>query len=160
MPSFSAPNGMPALSHGLTAFLLPLGPAMWHEFAMGLDWYAQGATIDLLLAASRITAQPGCDGATLALILAKARNAGFHRGEVPPGFDAGAAQAYISALIPRIEGSRLPRARFALPLEDRRLIHTQLGLILPLSGTRIHNPPYAFFGCRVVPHTEALLRAG
>ena len=72
---------------GLTAFLLPEGPDMWHEFALGLDFADPRATIDLLIAANAITLRPDCDRATAALILAKAAAAGFHRGEAPKGFD-------------------------------------------------------------------------
>ncbi len=69
---------------GLAAFLDMEGPDMWHAFALGVDFQDPRASIDLLLAADRITRSPACDRATAALLLAKAAVAGFHRGECPP----------------------------------------------------------------------------
>jgi hypothetical protein len=144
------------LPEGLAAFLLGQEPAMWHEFALGLDFRAPGGTIDLLLAADRICARPDCDRATAALILARAVQAGFHRGEVPPGFDEGAARDFTLTLAQALREGRFATARFALPPQEHRLIAGVLGLRGPIGlpplalGHTPHQPPYGFAGLR--PH--------
>ncbi|MEZ5798914.1 MAG: hypothetical protein R3D63_16445 [Paracoccaceae bacterium] len=140
------------LPQGLAAFLLSETPAMWHEFALGLDFADPHATIDLLLAAHAITRSADCDRATAALILAKATAAGFHRAEAPAAFDAGAARAFALGLAGDIAAGRFARARFALPPEALRLIIRQLGprgalRLPPLSlGHVPHRARFAFAG--------------
>lgn len=157
--SFPAPAALVALPAGLTAFLIAQGPAMWHEFALGLDFRASGVTIDLLLAADRICARRDCDRATAALILARAVTAGFHRGEVPPGFDAEVARDFTLGLARALREGRYAAARFALPPQDRRrlfLLEDARGpLALPplALGQAAHEPPYGFAGLR--PHLRS-----
>ena len=151
---------------GLTAALLPLGPAMWHDFAQTLDWAAPGATIDLLLAADAITDRPDCDRATAALILACAGAAGFHRGEVPAGFDAGAAQAFTRRLHADLAAGRFAVARFGLSPSALQLIHRELGPqgALPLPpltfGRAEVEAPAAHVAGRLYPPSAQLRRAG
>ena len=147
---------------GLTAFLLPEGPDMWHEFALGLEFADPCATIDLLIAADAITAKPECDRATAALILAKAAAAGFHRGEVPKGFDADAARAFAVRLTDALVTGRYTAARFGLPPEALRLVIRQLGphgplTLPPLSlGKGAARARYGFAGWHAVhPLAEA-----
>lgn len=151
------------MPEGLTACLLPLGPAMWHEFALHLDWATPGGTIDLLLAADRITRQPDCDRATAALILAKAAAAGFHRGAVPPGFEPDAARAFTRRLCDDMVTRRFATARFGLPPAALRLVHRELGPHGPLAmpplpfGRGAHNPPHGFDGLRLRERAEMRL---
>ena len=141
---------------GLTAFLLPQGAAMWHEFALGLDFNDPAATIDLLLACDAVTAQPDCDRATAALILAKAAAAGFHRSACPPGFDEGAARAFANRLSDGLVTGAFAQARFGLPPAALRLISAQLGPLGPLPlpplrlGRAAHHPRFGFDGWRPV----------
>ncbi len=147
------------LPQGLTAFLLPEGPAMWHEFALGLDFADPHATIDLLIAADAITRRPDCDRATAALILAKAAAAGFHRGEAPIGFDEGAARAFAVRLTDAMVTGAFATARFGLPPEVLRLVIHQLGPrgplpLPPLSlGHAPHRPRFGFAGWHPVRRT-------
>ena len=145
---FQMCNPLP-LPEGLTAFLLPEGPAMWHEFALGLDFADPLATIDLLLAADAITSRADCDRATAALILAKAMEAGFHRGGCPPGYVEEAVQAFAIRLSADLAAGRFPVARFALPVGAARLVDAQLspfGLMPPTPGGAVHLPRYLFSG--------------
>ncbi|WP_395543010.1 hypothetical protein [Neotabrizicola sp. sgz301269] len=159
--SFPAPAALVALPEGLTAFLIAQGPAMWHEFALGLDFRASGVTIDLLLAADRICARPECDRATAALILARAVSAGLHRGVVPPGFDAYAARDFTFGLAKALREGRYAAARFALPPQDDRRLALLAGSRGPLAlpppalGQAPHDPPYGFAGLR--PHLRSAL---
>lgn len=143
------------LPRGLTAFLLPEGPDMWHEFALGLDFSDPRASIDLLLAADAITSRAECDRATALLILAKARAAGFHRGECPPGFDGDAARAFAGRLSAALAAGAFPTARFALPPQAQRLVAELAGLPRQRLGWVAHRPHHGFAGWR--PVTRALL---
>jgi hypothetical protein len=124
---------------GLAAFLMPEGPGMWHEFALGLDFAHPRATIDLLIAADAVTRRPDCDRATAALILAKASLAGFHRGQCPPGYDETAARAFVVRLTDALLTGAFARADLALPPSALRLVQAQLGPRGPLP-----MPPFAF----------------
>lgn len=152
------------MPEGLTAFLLPEGPAMWHEFALGLDFADPHATIDLLLAADAITARPDCDRATAALILARAVAAGFHRGEVPLGFVPGAAQAFAARLAADLRAGRFAQGRLALPPEALRLVIRMLGPrgpvpLPPLAlGSLPHRPRFGFAGWHPVALAGQALR--
>ncbi|MFZ1467691.1 MAG: hypothetical protein WAT09_01805 [Paracoccaceae bacterium] len=138
------------MPQGLTACLVPLGPDMWHEFALGLEFSDPHATIDLLLAADAITSHPQCDRATAALILAKAAAAGFHRGEAPAAYDGAAARAFANRLTELMVTGTYASARFALPPLALRLVIRQLGphgplTLPPLSlGHSPHRPRYGF----------------
>ncbi len=149
------------MPHGLHNFLAAETPDMWHEFALGLDFADPKATIDLLIAAAAITADPACDRATAALILAKAAAAGFHRGQCPPGFDPSAARAFANRLSDAMVTGAYPNARFALPPEALRLVIRQLGPrgplpLPPLSlGQTPHRPRCAFVGWHPVAHPLA-----
>ena len=153
------------MPQGLAAFLLPLGPAMWHEFALGLDFADPRATIDLLIAADAVTARPDCDRATAALILAKAVTTGFHRGQCPPAFDGRAARAFANRLSDAMVTGAYPTARFALDPQSLRLVIRALGTrgplrLPPLSlGVQPHHPPCAFAGWRPVGFSTPLARA-
>ncbi len=155
-----------SLPKGLTAFLLEEGPDMWHEFALGLDWGARGATIDLLLAADRICRHPDCDPATAAVLLAKALAAGFAESRVPPGYDENAAWAFTLRLGQRLTTAPMTPARFRLPPAMRVLVDIHLGpdSATPLpalpNGTRMHRPAFAFLGARVLPGAPALHAVG
>lgn len=146
------------MPQGLTDFLMPLGAAMWHEFALGLDFSDPHATIDLLLAANAITSHPDCDRATAALILAKAAAAGFHRGEAPAGFDGQAARAFAANLADRMVTGAFATARLALSPEALRTVIRQLGPrgplpLPPLSlGRSAHRARYGFAGWHPVRH--------
>lgn len=150
---------------GLTAFLLTEGPDMWHEFALGLDFAEAHATIDLLLAADAVTSRPDCDRATAALILAKAAQAGFHRGQCPAGFDARAARAFAVRLTDALVTGAFPQARFALPPAALRQVQQQLGPRGPLPmppfafGNRAHKPRYEFAGWRPVSTATSRARS-
>lgn len=142
-------SDLPEMPDGLTAFLLPEGPQMWHEFALGLDFTDPLATIDLLLAAETITLRDDCDGATAALILAKALQAGFHRGACPAGFVEGATRAFAARLTGALSAGRTQPARLALPPQARALVLAQfaaLGLPVPQPGRRRHHPRHGFAG--------------
>ena len=135
---------------------------MWHEFALGLDFADPCATIDLLIAADAITARPDCDRATAALILAKVSAAGFHRGQVPKGFDEDAARAFAVRLTDALVTGRFISARFGLPPEALRLVIRQLGPHGPLSlpplslGKAAARARYGFAGWHAVhPVAEA-----
>lgn len=144
------------LPDGLTAFLLPQGPDMWHEFALGLDLADPRATIDLLIAADRITRRADCDRATAALILAKAAAAGFHRGEGPAAMDAGAGRALVVRLSDALVTGAYRQARLGLPPSALRLVRQELGPRGPLAmpplsfGHVPHAPRFAFAGWRPV----------
>ncbi|NGM44217.1 DUF4274 domain-containing protein [Rhodobacter sp. SGA-6-6] len=140
------------LPQGLTAFLLPEGPDMWHEFALGLDFTDPRASIDLLLAADAITSREDCDRATALLILAKARAAGFHCGECPPGFDEDAARAFADRLSAALAAGAFPTARFALPPQAQRLVAGMAGLPRLRLGWVAHRPHHGFAGWRPVTH--------
>lgn len=141
---------------GLAAFLLGEGPDMWHEFALGLDFSCPRATIDLMIAADRIAARPGCDRATAALILAKAAAAGFHRGDCPAAMDAGAGRALVVRLSDALVTGAYRQAKFALPPSALRLVRQELGPRGPLAmpplsfGHAPHAPRFAFAGWRPV----------
>ncbi len=138
---------------GLTEFLLGEGPAMWHEFALGLDFADPRGTIDLLLAADAITSRAECDRATAALILAKAVACGFHRGECPRGFVEGAALAFATRLAGKMSAEAFPISCFALPLQEKQFVAGQLGPLglPPLRAGRVaHRPRLAFVGWRPV----------
>lgn len=143
--------------NGLTAFLMPEGPQMWHEFALGLDFADPHATIDLLLAADAITSHPDCDRGTAALILAKSAAAGFHRGECPVAFDERAARAFVIRLSDAMVTKAFATARLGLPPQALRLVAQQLGPrgplpLPPLSlGHMPHQPPFTFAGWHPVP---------
>lgn len=156
-----------AMPGGLTAFLLPEGPEMWHEFALGVDFADPKATIDLLIAADRITARDECDRATAVLLLARMAAAGFLCGKVPAGFDAGAARALVRRLSDDLAGGRFTAARFALPPRALRLVRRQLGSAGPLAlpalvlapGRGAHRPRFGFAGWRPVARLPAVVRA-
>ena len=153
------------MHQGLTAFLMPLGPSMWHEFALGMDFADPHSTIDLLLAADAITTHPDCDRATAALILAKAGAAGFHRGEVPKGYDETAARAFAIRLTDAMVTGGFAAVKYGLPPEALRLVIRQLGPrgplpLPPLSlGHGAHSPRFGFVGWRAVPHPAEARRA-
>jgi hypothetical protein len=150
---------------GLAAFLQMEGPDMWHEFALGLDFADPKGTIDLLIAADRITRHPDCDRATAALLLAKAAIAGFHRGDCPPGFDAGAARAFAVRLTDALVTGAFAKAQLALPPEALRMVRAELGPRGPLPlpplafGTRPHQARYDFAGWRPVSTASSRARA-
>ena len=127
------------MPEGLTAWLVPQGPEMWHEFALGLDFADPCATIDLLIAADAVTRRPDCDRATAALILARAAGAGFHRGLCPPGFDGGAARAFVVRLSDAMVTGAFAEARLGLPPSALRLVRHMLGPRGPLE-----MPPLSF----------------
>jgi hypothetical protein len=141
---------------GLAAFLMPEGPGMWHEFALGLDFAHPCATIDLLIAADAVTRRPDCDRATAALVLAKASLAGFHRGQCPPGFDETAVRAFAVRLTDALLTGAFARADLALPPTALRLVQAQLGPRGPLPmppfafGSRAAGARYGFAGWRPV----------
>lgn len=159
------PDALP-MDEGLTAALLRLGPAMWHDFALTLDWAAPGTTIDLLLAAEAVTRRPDCDRATAALILARALAAGFHRAEAPPGFPAEVARAFAIRLQAALAAGRFAAARYGLPPAALRLVQRELGprgpLPMPPLAFGSHEPEAPFTHCagRLYPRDEALRRAG
>jgi hypothetical protein len=146
------------MPHGLAAVLMPEGPDMWHEFALGLDFADPHATIDLLIAADQITAHPDCDRSTAALILAKAVEAGFDRGQTPPGYDEAAACALTLRLAETITKGGYVSCRLALPFDAVQLVTRQLGPqgVLPLPplsfGQMPHRPRFAFAGWRPQRH--------
>lgn len=154
------------MEQGLTAALLPLGPAMWHDFALSLDWAAPGATVDLLLAADAVTRRPDCDRATAALILARCLGAGFHRGDVPAGFVPEAARAFTIRLQATLAAGRFAVARFGLPPAALRLVQQELGPRGPLPmpplafGSHEAEAPFAHDAGRLYPRARALRRAG
>jgi hypothetical protein len=153
------------MPQGLTAFILPEGPDMWHEFALGVEFAAPCATIDLLMAADAVTAQPTCDHATAALILAKAAGVGFHRGDAPAAYDDQAAHAFANRLTDGMVTGRFATARFGLPPEALRLVIRQLGphgplALPPLSlGKGLHRPRYVFEGWHAVRQAPEARRA-
>ena len=153
------------MPNGLTQEILPLGPDMWHEFALGLDWADPHATIDLLIAADQIIRQPACDRATAALLLARASSAGFHRGQAPAGFDGQAARAFTIRLTDALLTGAFPTARLLLPPTALRLVLQQLGPRGPLPmppfsfGNHPHKPPHAFAGWHLTALPKAHRRA-
>jgi hypothetical protein len=142
------------LPEGLTAWLVPEGPEMWHEFALGLDFADPRATIDLLIAADAVTRHPDCDRATAALILAKAAGAGFHLGHCPAALDGGAARALVVRLSDALVTGSFPTARRGLPPAALRLVRQMLGPRGPLEmpplsfGSGPHAPRHVFAGWR------------
>lgn len=148
------------MPQGLTAFLLPLGPEMWHEFALGPDFRDPRAPFDLLLAAHTITTQPDCDRATALLILAKAVEAGFLRAEVPAAFDGRTARAFVQHLSAALTAGRFAAADLALPAQAEQVVETALrsletkALLSVAMGRQSHRPPFGFAGWRPVRHPE------
>lgn len=149
---------------GLSAFLATEGPDMWHEFALGVEFSEPKGSIDLLIAADQVTRSPNCDRATAALLLAKAAEAGFHRGECPPGFDPMAARAFVVRLTDALLTGAFRQARFALPPTALRLVLKELGPRGPLRlppmafGSQPHRPSHDFAGWR--PVAPVALSAG
>lgn len=147
------------MPQGLTEFLLGEGPAMWHEFALGLDFEDPRGTIDLLLAADAIIGRPHCDRATAELILAKAMAAGFHQGRCPVGFVEGAALAFATRLAGLLATDVYQTSRYALPARARQLVARQLGALglpAPRAGRVAHRARLAFAGWRPVSRKAQL----
>jgi hypothetical protein len=155
------------MNNGLMAWAQHQGPAMWHEIAKGLDFATPLGTIDLLLAAQWITHQSECDRATALLLLARAAEAGFHKGLAPAAMYPEAAQAFSHSLARALTADQFPDAHFALTADEIALLEKHFGPTgaFPLgldfqksSGKAAHNPPFAFYLFRAYRNKKAHLR--